>query len=122
RGTASTWAARFSARPCAWWAASACRTLLTPAIAAAAAAAPPASDPAISTWTSSLHCSAAVIVFSVAPFRWAWSCSAMTREAISDHLCVVLEFVDQRFIDWLLDDCSQCLLLYLAIGIDVANT
>src|SRR5580765_6649993 len=93
---ASTCVATFSASPCSKYAASACSTLATPAIWLAAWAAAPAFDPAISTWTSPPHLSAAVTVFSVAPLTDLLSCSAITRVVMSDHLRVVLELGHQR--------------------------
>src|SRR3954452_20541084 len=61
----------------------------------AASAAGPALNPATSTCTSGSHCKAAVTVLKVAPRMLAWSCSAITRAAMSDHLCVVLELGDE---------------------------
>jgi hypothetical protein len=81
---ATTCAATFSAKPWFRPAASACNTLLTPAIWLAAWAAAPASAPATSTWTSPPQATAAVTVLRVAPLMDALSCSAMTRDAISD--------------------------------------
>src|SRR5687767_13925675 len=93
---ASTCAAMFSARPCAKCSPSACSTLATPAIWLAALAAPPALWPAISTWTSPPHCSAAVTVLRVAPLTDALSCSAITSTDISDHLRFILQLGNQR--------------------------
>src|SRR5687767_8789178 len=70
-------------------------TLATPAICAAALAASPALWPATSTCTSPPHWAAAVTVLSVAPLMVALSCSATTREVISDHLCFVLQLRHQ---------------------------
>src|SRR3990167_3921492 len=103
---ASTWAAMFSARPCARYSASAWMTLDTPAIWAAAAAAGPALWPAISTCTSPPHWAAAATVLSVAPLMVALSCSAMTSAVMfcvpvfwwawgSDDLRLVLELFDE---------------------------
>src|SRR3990167_1579103 len=103
---ASTWAAMFSARPCARYSASAWMTLDTPAIWAAAAAAGPALWPALSTCTSPLHWAAAATVLSVAPLMVALSCSAMTSAVMfcvpvfwwawgSDDFRLVFQLVDQ---------------------------
>jgi len=61
-------------------AASACSTLLTPAILPAASAAAPDPLPATSTWTSPPIFAAAATVFSVEPLMALLSCSAMTRQ------------------------------------------
>ena len=75
--------------------ASATRTLVTPAALAASFSGRAAVRPATSTWMSPPSRAAAPSVVSVAPFRLALSCSAMTRMAISDHPGFVLELVDQ---------------------------
>src|SRR6185295_3955508 len=93
---ASTWAAMFSASCSARLAPSAWITLATPAILAAACAAPAAFWPAISTWTSPPQAMAAVTVLRVAGLRVPWSCSAMTRLVMSDHLGFVLQLGHQR--------------------------
>src|SRR5438094_222736 len=82
---------------------SACSTLATPAMRPAAVTAAPAFAPATSTCTSAPHCSAALTVFNVAPLTRVLSCSAMTRQAISDHLRIVLEFGNERGHGWHLD-------------------
>src|SRR4051812_22708416 len=92
---ASTWAATFSASPCASWAPSAWITLATPAICAAALAASPALVPATSTCTSPPQAMAAVTVFRVEGRIDLLSCSAITRAAISDHLRFGLELLNQ---------------------------
>src|SRR3954464_6980821 len=71
-------------------------TFATPAICAACLAAAPALCPATSTCTSPPHCAAAVTVFKVAPRMDALSCSATTRDVISNHLCFILELRHQR--------------------------
>src|SRR6478672_2712768 len=103
---ASTWAATFSASPCASCSPSAWITLDTPAICAAALAAPAAPWPATSTWTSPPQASAAVTVLKVAPLMDALSCSAMTRDVMSDHLRFGLEFLHQRGDVGHLDACA----------------
>src|SRR5689334_4198882 len=93
---ASTCAATFSASWCENCSPSAWITLATPAICAAALAASAALWPATSTCTSPPHWAAAVTVFRVAPRMDALSCSAMTRAAMSNHLCFSLQLGNQR--------------------------
>src|SRR5690606_11081517 len=94
--TASTCAARFSASPSARGGASAASTLATPAAAAACSATAWTLLPATSTCTSPPSWAAAAMAFSVAPFRWALSRSAITSVVISAHLRFVLQFVHPR--------------------------
>src|SRR5690606_36702824 len=86
----------FSARPSARCAASATSTLATPAICLAASATADAPLPITSTCTSPPILPAAATAFRVAPFSSLLSCSAITRDVMSDHLRFVFQFVDQR--------------------------
>src|SRR6218665_1901001 len=92
---AATRGATFLPRLCAKLGLSATITLATPAICAAALPASAALAPATSTCTSPPQAMAAGTVFRVAGLMLAWSCSAITSAAMSDHLRFVLEFFNE---------------------------